>query len=149
MNNTINHNHILSLMQTGFITIGVRFLGGDKEYTYKALESEGVQVGDEVIIDSPREGMKIVMVTRVDSKPQIDLSSPFPYKWIVQKVCRARYDDLLRQEQEFKDALVEVERVRQREVLMKSFHEYLPEGSEARKLFDVTMTKVVAHVPNT
>ena len=60
---------------------------------------------------------------------------------------RSRYDDLLRQESEFKEALVEVERVKQREAVMKSFHEVLPADSEARKLFDTTIekAKVIPH----
>lgn len=152
----INHNHILSLLQTGFTTIQVTFdLDMDsevdpvvrarnrnkrvQEYTYKALESDNLKVGDYVIVDSPHSGLSVVMVTGVDAKPRIELDAPFSYKWIVQKVDRTRYDDLLQQEAQFKDALVEVERVKQREAVMKSFQEVLPEGSEARKLFESTI----------
>ena len=160
----INHNHILSLLQTGFTTIAVSFEVGMnatddptlrarnrntrvKEYTYKALESDNLKVGDLVVVDSPSEGFTIVEVTRVDAKPRIELDAPFAYKWIVQKIDRSRYDNLLAQEAEFKEALVEVERVKQRETVMKSFQEVLPEGSEARKLFETTIeaAKVLPH----
>ncbi len=160
----INHNHILSLLQTGFTTIAVSFeVNMDsevdpvlrarnrntrvKEYTYKALETDNIKVGDLVVVDSPSEGLTIVQVTRVDAKPRIELDAPFSYKWIVQKVDRTRYDDLLKQEEQFKDALVEVERTKQREQVMKDFKEVPPEGSEARKLFDATIdaAKVLPH----
>lgn len=154
----INHNHILSLLQTGFTTIAVTFdLNVDvevdpllrttnrntrvKEYCYKAPLADNIKVGDLVVVDSPTEGFTIVRVTRVDSKPRIELDAPFPYKWIVQKIDRSRYDNLLAQEAEFKDALVEVERIKQREAVMKSFQEVLPEGSEARKLFESTIER--------
>ena len=159
---TVNHNHILSLLQTGFTTIQVSF---DNEevidskkpdqafpnrtrrrqvttYTYKALLSDNIKVDDCVVVDSPHEGLQIVRVAQVDAKPNIDLSAPFPYKWIVQKVDRARYDDLLKQEQEFKDSLLEVERVKQREQVLADFKAHLPENSEARKLFDSTIESV-------
>jgi len=160
----LNHNHILSLLQTGFTTVGVTFeVNMDanfdptlrtrnqrvKEYTYKALESDNLQVGDLVVVDSPSEGMVIVRVTRVDSKPRIDLDVPFSYKWIVQKIDRTRYDNLLKQEADFKEALVEVERVKQREAVLKSFQEHLPEGSEARKMFEAVIenAKALPHAP--
>lgn len=157
----LNHNHILSLLQTGFTTVGVTFevnMDADsdptlrtrnrnqrvKDYTYKALESDNLQVGDLVVVDSPSEGLVIVQVTRVDSKPKIDLDVPFSYKWIVQKIDRTRYDSLLKQEADFKEALVEVERVKQRETVLKSFQEHLPEGSEARKMFEATIENAKA-----
>ena len=161
----INHNHILSLLQTGFTTIAVTFdFEADastdpvlrarnrnnrvQEYTYKALESDNIQVGDFVVVDSPSNGFTIVQVVRVDAKPRIELNAPFSYKWIVQKVDRTRYEELLKQEQQFNDALVEVERVKQREAVMESFQEVLPEGTEARKLFENTIeaAKVLPHV---
>lgn len=157
----INHNHILSLLQTGFTTVNVTFETEDvvdvqqpdrafpnrtrsrrvKEYTYKALLTDDIKAGDYVVVESPQSGLVIVQVTSVDAKPRIDLEVPFSYKWIVQKIDTARYQELLRQEQEFKDALLEVERVKQREAVMKSFQEVLPEGSEARKLFETTIEK--------
>lgn len=160
----INHNHILSLMQTGFTTINVTFdnnlTDADwsnrasnrnrqvKGYTYKALVEDNIQPGDTVIVESPQEGLVLVTVMSVDATPKIDLSAAFPYKWIVQKVNRARYDELLRQEDEFKEALVEVEREKQRETVLRDFQERLPEGSKARQMFDATINKakVLPHV---
>lgn len=156
----INHNHILSLMQTGFTTIGVVYevdsstataverarnrSTREKEYTYKALESDNLQVGDLVLVDSPSSGMRVVQVVRVDPKPRIDLKASFPYKWIVQKVDMTRYNNILEQEEKFQDALLEVERVRQREEVLRSFEETLPKDSEAYKLFQTTMESAKA-----
>lgn len=159
--NNVNHNHILSLLQTGFTTIQITFDVEEvidsqrpdqafpnrtrrrqpQTYTYKALLSDNLRVGDAVIVDSPHDGLKIVYVTQVDETPQIDLSAPFPYKWIVQKVDLTRYNDLFEQEKSFRNALVEVERARQRETVLEGFKSHLPENSEARKLFDETIAK--------
>lgn len=152
---TINHNHILSLLQTGFTTVQISFEDNEpspfndprrkpKTYTYKALLDDKLVDGDSVIVDSPHNGLTIAHVVKVDAKPRIDLNAAFPYKWIDQKVDRARYDDLLRQEEEFKDALLEVERVRQTEEVLKGFKEHLPPDSEARKLFDATVERAKA-----
>lgn len=150
-------NHILSLLQTGFTTIGITFdlemtprdNATDRarnrnrqvgEYDYKVMESDNIKVGDFVIVDSPHSGLTVAMVSRVDAKPRIDLDAPFAYKWIVQKVDRTRYDEVLKQEEDFKEALVEVERAKQRESVIKDFQERLPENSEARKLFDIAIS---------
>lgn len=163
--NTASPNHILSLLQTGFTTIGVTFdvemdtrdnpvdrarnrNRREKEYDYKALESDNIQVGDLVVVDSPHNGLTIVQVTRVDKKPRIDLDAPFPYRWIVQKIDRTHYDEVIKQEEDFKEALVEVERVQQREKVIRDFSEHLPADSEARKLFDQTIQAAQAALPN-
>lgn len=161
---TASPNHILSLLQTGFITIGVTFEADlrrsdaidrarnrnrqEVEYDYKALESDQIKLGDLVVVDSPNTGLTIVEVTRVDKKPRINLDAPFPYKWIVQKIDRTRYDEVLQQEEDFKEALVEVERAKKREEVVKDFQERLPEGSEARKLFEQAVQSVQQALPN-
>ena len=149
----MKHRHLLALMQSGFTTIEVIFDGptdfevqrvgdmrarrlGQKTYTYKARLSDGIKEGDHVVVDSPSRGLTLVTVVAVHSTPKIDLDAPFTYKWIVQKVDRTAYDTTMEQEAEFAQAMLEVERVRQREVLLQEFTKHLPEDSKARAMFD-------------
>lgn len=151
MKSDIKHNHLLSLLQDGFTTINISFeVQGDyddaqqrasnrntkrKTYTYKAPITDNLNAGDLVVVESPQKGLVIVMVDSVDEEARIDLDAPFPYKWIVQKIDRTRYDAYAAQEENFRSALVEVERTKQREKVMKDFQESLPADSKAYKMF--------------
>lgn len=90
-------NHIISLLQDQYQTIGVRFKDSrtgdptEKEYTYKAPDAMGLVVGDQVVVDSPFGGYVVVIVTRVDGFPNINANSSFTYKWVVQKVDTTNY----------------------------------------------------------
>lgn len=162
----MNQIHLLSLLQEGFTTVHVQFpsemthpqvrdannglqrrsralsqLAGEEEcsgkaYTYKARLEDKLQVGDYVVVDTPREGFKIVRVVGVDPSPVIDVNSPFEYKWVVQKIDTTTYDAIQANEQNFKNALVEIERVKAREQLLHDFDTKLPPGSDARKMFE-------------
>lgn len=160
---TINHNHVLSLLQEQYTTINISFDNDmtdedppyrarnrgqqAKRYTYKARLCDNIKAGDHVIVDTPHNGLTIVVVESIDPTPNINLSAPFPYKWIVQKVDRTVYDELVRREEAFRLALVEVERQKQREAVLKDINEHLPPDSEARKLFDAAISeaKVLPH----
>lgn len=132
----MNHMHMLSLIQSGFTTIAVTYPGERRTYTYKAKVSDGVRVGDTVVVDSPNSGLTLVEVVEVHTSPRIDLTATFKYKWIVQKVDRSGYDALLEQEAKFTEAMVEIERVKQRQEMRNAINLSLPEGTEARTLFD-------------
>lgn len=145
----MNQRHLLSLLQNGFTTIHVVFESNmhdgfgsvksqSKTYTYKADLKDNIQVGDKVIVDSPTKGLHVVTVANVDKTPRIDVSAPFDYKWIVQKVDTTLYNERLKKEEEFLESMEEVERAHQRQMLLEKFRTHLPEGSEARLLFDKT-----------
>lgn len=153
----MNQKHLLSLLQNGYTTVNVTFTGNDpslefprpplvrcKVYTYKARLEDKLEVGDHVVVDSPTTGLSIAVVTDVHKSPQIDLDAPFTYKWIVQKVDRTRYDEMQTREAEFLETMMEVERTHQRELLLNKFKEHLPEGSEARKLFETATQKIIS-----
>lgn len=160
MNQNIKHNHLLSLLQVGFTTLNISFdIEGDYEdarqrasnrntkrqtYTYKAPIDDNIKAGDLVVVESPQKGLVIVIVDSVDETPRIDLDAPFPYKWIVQKIDRTRYDTFAAQEENFRAALVEVERTKQREKVMKDFQESLPPDSAAYKMFQDTIKSATA-----
>lgn len=158
----MKHKHLLALLQEGYTTIEVTFKSDDrreerrpwdegearqqrapKRYTYKAKLADKVEVGDSVVVDSPSNGMVVVDVVAVHATPKIDLDAPFTYKWIVQKVDAEGYKRTLEQEDKFHEVMLEIERVRQRELLMQQFTANLPEGSEARKLFDDATAKLL------
>ena len=96
-------NHTIAALQQDYHTIRVRFKLSDntytvKEYTYKARFDQLVSAGDQVIVDSPYGGMKVVIVTDVDDFANIDFDATYTYKWIVQKVDTSTYEDNLASE---------------------------------------------------
>lgn len=142
----MNQKHLLALLQSGYTTIEVVFNDNgvkSKTYTYKARLEDNIQVGDRVVVDSPSKGMTVVEVTAVHKTAKIDLDAPFTYKWIVQKIDRTTYDETQVKEAEFLETMMEVERVHQRELLLSKFKDHLPEGSEARKMFESATQKVL------
>lgn len=169
----MKQRHLFSLLDDSYITIKVRFLKSqgpnepeapaparprlrqneelvsEQLYTYKALKVTGVKVGDSVVVDSPSKGLCVVPVVEVHDTPQIDLDAPFEYKWIVQKVDRAEYDSLVDKERQFGQMMLEVERTRQREALLVDLRAHLPEGSQARKLFDNATQLITITAPST
>ena len=142
----MNQKHLLALLQSGYTTIEVVFNDNgakSKTYTYKARLEDNIQVGDRVVVDSPSKGMTVVEVTAVHKTAKIDLDAPFTYKWIVQKIDSTAYDETQAKEAEFLETMMEVERVHQRELLLSKFKDHLPEGSEARKMFESATQKVL------
>lgn len=132
--NTMKANHLLALLAQGFTTVKVRFPNDSQLYTYKAKKT--VQVNDYVVVDSPRHGMKCAQVMEVDDNPKIDVTADFDYKWIVAVVDVTEYVDTMKREEAFLKALEEVEVAKHREQQLKSYRDSLPEGSEARQLFE-------------
>lgn len=149
----MKQRHMYSLMDGGFTTIQVKFDGptrakpSDKPrpwdvpevdtYTYKVRLDANVAEGDDVLV-LVNGAYKVVRVVKVDASPVIDLDADFQYQWIVQRVNREAYDAEVKREAAFNEAMLEVERVKQREQFVQSFRDALPEGSAARALFDQT-----------
>ena len=133
----MKQHHILALLQNGYTTIQVQFELGGRLYTYKARGT--IAVGDIVVVDTPSRGLSTAQVVVVHPSPRIDIDSNIQYKWIVQVVDRTEYDRVAAQEQQFLDTMIEIEKVRQRDALMQSFKEHLPEGSAARAMFDAAV----------
>ena len=115
-------------------------------YTYKVPLAWGVNAGDELLVESKR-GLAIVTVVTVDAMPDIDVDANFDYKWAVQRIDRTEYNTLVEREKNFGNAMVEIERVKQRESLLESFRNSLPEGSAARTLFEQTTATLTPPAP--
>lgn len=99
--------HIAALLIDGMKTVGVRFRDTGKVYTYKTLDD--YEVGDFAVVFTPRNTFDVVMITRVDKVPQIDVDSGLSYKWLVQRIDATQYDSLVDREQEFNNKLLEVQ----------------------------------------
>lgn len=160
----MKHKHLFSLLDTTFTTVHVVFGGpivdieedqydfrapprpakapsAPQTYVYKVPKDWNVEKNDVLVVER-NGGMNLVHVVRVDGEPDIDLDANFDYKWAVQKVDRSAYDALVEKEKGFQDTMLNVERVKQRESLLQSFRESLPEGSEARRLFEQTTASI-------
>lgn len=144
----MKHKHLVALMQDNYTTIQVAFRRDDysrsKGYTYKCPLDAGIAVGDKVVVDSPANGLVVVEVLSIDKAPRIDLDADFTYKWIIQKVDMAAYEEREAKEEQAMDLLLEVERVRQREILLNEFQLRLPPGGAAESMFREAMTKLGA-----
>lgn len=120
---------ILSIAeQIGFVLVSVCFPGNTNSYTYKALASENVEAGDSVVVLTPREGYKIATVQEVKTSDFIDLSVPFDYKWIIQKVDTTNYKAIEEREAKLRQVLASAQLRKQREELLAIYKEELGEN---------------------
>jgi len=123
------------------MTLRMRFANEDapgQRYIYKVPKTWNVEAGDALVVLNTNNQLRIVTVVKVDTAPDIDPDADFTYKWAVGKVDLHEYNDLVNKEKRFSDSMLEIERTKQRESLVNSFRDSLPEGSEARKLFEQT-----------
>lgn len=116
-------------------------------YTFKVPLSWNIQPNDIAVVKSNNgNGLSFVHVVSVDPMPDIDVDANFDYRWLVQKVDLTEFDKLVVKEKAFADAMLEVERVKQRDGLLESWRNSLPEGSAARALFEQTAASLAAPV---
>lgn len=107
----------------------------EKHYTYKAKIEDSIKVGDRCVVCSPTSGYCIVTIVKVHKRANIDFNTAFEYKWIVQRVDTDRYENILKTEAEFMESMRELERLVQRETLIKKIQN-LSEGiPSVRDLF--------------
>lgn len=88
--------------------------GKPKWYTYKALEEQGIKEGDKVVVDS--RGDLVVGEVKVVERGA-KLYPNIKYKWVIQRVDTSTHDAIVKREQEFDQALVQMEREKKREAL--------------------------------
>lgn len=154
-----NLNHLVSLLQEGYTTIGVIFAATQPQdfddsapwngnrppqgqlpraqvYTYKC-HFECVP-GDLVILPPSSEGKlpSIGTVVRVDDEPELNFEAGIEYKWAVGRVMLDAYNDILAREKNLIKMLRENEKKTQRQKLLESYQLSLPDDPESRKIFD-------------
>lgn len=116
-------------------------------YDYKVPKSWDVEVGDQLIVDTPNGKTQIVLVEAVDHAANIDPDADHSYRWAVQKVDRTEYHTLVDKEEKFQQTMLEIERTAQREQAAAKYREHLPEGSEASRLFDEAVAAIQGRAP--
>ena len=157
-----NLNHLVSLLQEGYVTIGVVFSatapsdfddpldtaapwnGGRQQppaprqqvYTYKC-HFECIP-GDLVILPPSSTGKlpSIATVVRVDDEPELNFESGIEYKWAIARLDTAAYDQVMKRERDLVKMLREQEKKQQRAKLLESYQLSLPDDAESRKIFD-------------
>lgn len=157
-----NLNHLVSLLQEGYTTIGVVFAAGaqpvqraddmaawDPSYPGQAPRAASAQiytykchfeciVGDLVIVPPSSAGKlpSIATVVRLDSEPELNFESGVEYKWAIGCVDTAAYDHTMERERDLIRMLRENQKKEQRAKLLASYQLSLPEDAESRKIFD-------------
>lgn len=97
-------NQIVQALQSGYIFVQCSFwdykteIWGEKQYSYKALRSQGIAIGDQVIVDSPSGEPKVLTVKGIEEFPEFDPN--IKYKWIIQRLDRTQYEVLITNETE-------------------------------------------------
>jgi uncharacterized protein YbbC (DUF1343 family) len=96
----MNEVNILLADKPGFKFVKVVFPPhtGKRSYTYKTLLD--INVDDYAVVDTPSNGMQVVKVVDVLQPMEVDFDVKFSYKWLVQKVDTAAYEELQQTEQE-------------------------------------------------
>lgn len=84
----MNKNNVAIAMFDNVTAVTVTFPVSGGNYTYMSLEA--LEVGDKVIVDTPRAGLQIVEVTKVDVSWDVD--AKYDYKFIVGKVDLTQYN---------------------------------------------------------
>lgn len=115
-------------------------------YTYKVPKHWGIRP-DDVMVVPARGNIALATVVSVDEFPVIDVDADFTYQWAVGRVDFEHYNELVENERKFGETIQEVERVKQRESLVNSFRDSLPEGSAARALFESTTAQLAPPAP--
>ncbi|MAS67324.1 MAG: hypothetical protein CMK82_11090 [Pseudomonadales bacterium] len=117
-----------------------------RTYTYKVPKAWGIKEGDMLVVPA-RDMLAFANVVKVDEFPVIDVDADFTYQWAVQRIDFEYHNELVENERKFGETIQEVERVKQRESLVNSFRDSLPEGSAARALFEATTISLAPPVP--
>lgn len=113
-----------------------------RAYAYKVLLTDAVQVGDSVVVPHHRDGLAVATVVAVDIAPQIDVESDIEYKWIVQKVDKTRYDQIVASEAQFHAQMEEARRTAVRQQLKQQYFDSFPEGSPMREALTQSCTSL-------
>lgn len=101
----MNKNNVAIAMFDNVTAVTVTFEPSGSQYTYMSLDK--LEVGDKVLVDTPRAGLQVVTVAAVDVSWDID--AKFDYKFIVGKVDLDRYNQVQAAIKEVKET-IEAER---------------------------------------
>lgn len=83
--NVADRPELYAVLNRDVVIAACTFSPGGKVYTYKALRSQNLQVGDVVVVETGR-GINGVTVERVYETSSSDFNPSIAYKWVIQKV---------------------------------------------------------------
>lgn len=101
----MNKNNVALALLDNVKAVEVVFSPSNGRYTYMTLLD--LEVGDKVVVDTPRSGLVVVTVAKTNADWDID--ARYDYKFIVDKVDTAQYDAVNNAMADVK-ALIEAER---------------------------------------
>lgn len=120
-----------------------------KCYIYKVSKELAAQLtkGDRVIIPGSDDNFIVGKVWQVHPESQIDYDAPYEYKWVVQKVDTEGYYNHMRNEANFRVALAEAEKAKQRDAIRASVLAAHDPGSEAHRIFSAALAALGVQAP--
>jgi hypothetical protein len=123
----VNLNHVLTLLQLNYTTCAIEFKPGGKKYTYKVSSDLAARLkpGDQVVVPAC-VAEAVVTVREIHAEPDIDVSAPYNFKWVICRVEREAYDDQVKREA---DALALFNRNRRKVAQEKALKELFGEGT--------------------
>lgn len=119
----MNELNILFAANPTFKFVTVTFANSSRAYTYKTTLD--LEPGDFVIVNTPSTGFTCAEVTDVLSLEQADLKEGIRYKWVVQKVDAAYYDEVKAMEQEVQKAVNDNRRTKMIKAMKKELEDNL------------------------
>ena len=105
-------NGMINLMHGAMTLVVVRFKEkygnglSRKQYTYK-FDGKNVEVGDNVVVDSPSKGYVTAVVEEVLFNQVLGIDDEYTYKWVVCKVTDRAYKARCEREQAVKEMIKE------------------------------------------
>ena len=119
----MNELNILFAANPTFKFVNVTFANSSQAYTYKTTLD--LEPGDSIIVETPRTGLTCVKVIEVLSLEQADIRENIRYKWVVQKVDTAYYDEVKAMEQEVQKAVNDNRRTKMIKAMKKELEDNL------------------------
>lgn len=80
---------------SAFSTAQVAFSSTGAGYTYKVPANMALAEGDAVAVEVGAKGLSVGRVISLGGKEVIDPNAKFTYKWVVQRIDRSGYDQIL------------------------------------------------------
>lgn len=117
--------NLYAALNTNVLSVVVQFEnanGMSKDYTYKAFRSQGIQVGDWVVVKVANRTPQLccAQVTKVESTA-IFLQEGIKYNWIVSRIDTEQYNQALEKEMSFMQRVGQIEAEKRRQEIAADF----------------------------
>lgn len=149
---SIPQHHMSTVLREDYTTVSVVFTGSERLLTYKVHESQVplLKVGSRVVVpgktkDDGTTSQSIATVREVHEKPELDLTLPVQYAWVIQVLDTSLWEMLMAQDKEMDTKLLEVQRRAVRRQAVQELLADLPEAERDQLLLELkgTSAKIV------